>query len=210
MFKRCLWVTNSPSSITWHVNKLYAAANTTVYTKQAERAIAPYIFDEVTDVWPNSWLVTPAVMCSSLKCGQQTTLSRTVADYTTAPDRSCVIAVTAPSGKQQSWTFWLTQSYNFNTVNAVILGGEDQWTSELLSQSPAFSFSIKPFTKGNTYCSQWHLINNTGLQWIVTKQITAKKALFIINNWSSFQILIKKQWSVIKAGLQRTFKVLWC
>lgn len=51
---------------------------------------AAYIFDEVMEAWLNSCPVTPAVMCSSLKCGQQTTLSRTVADYTTALDWSCV------------------------------------------------------------------------------------------------------------------------
>lgn len=59
-------------------------------TKAIREQIAAYIFDEVREAWLNSCPVTPAVMCSGLKCGQQMTLSRTVADYTSTLDQSCV------------------------------------------------------------------------------------------------------------------------
>lgn len=140
------------------------------------------------EAWPNSCPVTPAVMCNSLKCGQQMTLSRTVADYTTTLDKSCVwITGTVLSGKQLN--FWglydSLKSCHFNMMNTVMPGWigillavhhtvwmyncrtvcPNRWLSSpgvTAKHSPLFWPMLgKPLHyRQPVLCSQWQFINN--------------------------------------------------
>lgn len=166
--------------------------------------IAAYTFDEVMKAWPNSCPVTPAVMCSSLKCCQQTTLSRTAADYNYSG--TTILKLLS--------SFWLAQSCNFNTRNIISLVQIGRHASCFRCTISAVSVmtgsSVVPVYQSKAFssllyvveqlhslrtsciCSQWQFINNATMQQIVYMQITLYRAFVHTNNWVFIPDLLQR------------------